>query len=272
MKEHVPQGGVAVEAAEGVTLAGTESGKVSLPVPEDGCRTAGAPGVEESHAQGADPYFVGGGEADQVFSGNPIRFALHAVFYCAGKVADKIVSLYSKTFKLDREYVADYNRSTGMAHAERGDWGKAIPMLEKALAMASDDLETRMCLARAYSALEQHEKACAHLTEVLKADPESIQALRVLGSLHSRRQDYEQATECLERAVNLAPDHAQSFYRLAAAYDNRKLYDAAIRSFKDAIRLDPRFAKAYQALGFTYESMGDRDAAVGCFKKALELD
>lgn len=263
-----------MEAAEGMTPAPAKFGKGHPPAPEDEPRAAGAPGIEESHAQGEDPYFVGGEDEEtvQIPTGNPIRFAMHAVFYCAGKVADKIVSLYSRTFRLDREYVADYNRSTGMAHANRDNWDKAIPMLERALKIVSGDLETRMCLARAYSALNQHERARAHLMEILKADPESIQALRVLGKLHSRQQDYEQATEYLARAVKLAPDHALSCYRLAAAYDNRKLYDDAIRSFKHAIRLDPRFAKAYQALGFTYESMGDRDAAVGCFKKALELD
>lgn len=233
---------------------------------------AGAPHEEGPQAQIADIYFVGEGEVDEGFSTNPVRFTLHAVFYCAGKVADKIVSLYSRTFRLDREYVADFNRSTGIAHAKRGDWEKAIPMLEKALTIAPDDQKTRMRLAEACNAADQHERACVHLKEVLNANPDSAQALRALGNHHSRQQDYERAIEYLERAVKLVPDHAQSFYRLGTAYDNRKLYDDAVRSFKDAIRLDPRFSKAYQALGFTYESMGNRTSAVECFKKALELE
>ncbi len=211
-------------------------------------------------------------EVDPGFSGNPMKFAVHAVLYYAGKAADKIVSLYSRAFRLDREYVADFSRSTGIAHVEGGRWEKAIPLLEKALAITPDDQETRMHLARACGAANRHERAYLHLEKALKASPNSARVLRALGDLCSRRQDYERAIQYLTKAVKLDPDHAQSFYRLGAAYDNRKLYDEAVDSFKEAIRMDPRFAKAYQALGFTYEGMGDRESAVECFKKALELE
>ncbi len=290
MKKRMPPEGTHVDLAAEAAEAETPDAPASLdgaasdspsestrreddpPVPEDRPFPAGAPREEGPRARGTEVYFVGEGEDDEGFSSNPVRFTLHAVFYCAGKVADKIVSLYTRTFRLDREYVADFNRSTGIAHANRGDWGKAIPMLEKALAIAPDDQKTRMRLAEACYAADQHERAHEHLKEILNVNPDSARALRALGIHHARKQDYEQAIKYLGRAVKLAPDHAQSFYRLGAAYDNKKLYEDAVRSFKDAIRLDPRFSKAYQALGFTYESMGDRTLAVECFKKALELE
>ncbi len=206
------------------------------------------------------------------FPGNPVKFAVLAVFYYAGKVADKLGSVYSRAFKLDREYVADFNKSTGLAHARRGDWEKAIPLLERALAMAPDDRETRMHLAEAFGAANRYRSAFLHFEKLLEASPNSARVLRALGILHSRRKNYDRAIEYLGRAVELDPDHAQSFYRLGAACDNKKLYDRAVESFKRAIRLDPRFARAYQALGFTFEGMGDREAAVDCFKKALELE
>jgi tetratricopeptide (TPR) repeat protein len=230
------------------------------------------PPAEDRAIAGAVDIRSGEPDVDPGVSGNPVKFAVRAVFYYAGKTADKIISLYSRAFRLDREYVADFSRSTGMAHAKRGRWEKAIPLLEKALAIAPDDQETRMHLARACGAANQYEKAHEHLGKALEANPNSGPALRALGILCSRRQDYERAIQYLKRAVELDPDHAQAFYRLGAAYDNRKLYDRAVESFKEAIRLDPRCAKPYQALGFTYESMGDRESAVECFKKALELE
>ncbi len=205
-------------------------------------------------------------------SGSPVKFAVFAVFYYAGKAADRIVSIYSKALELDREYVADFNRSTGVAHAKRGHWGEAVPLLEKALTITPDDLEARMLLAETYSAANQYEKAYPHLEKALQASPNSGPVLRALGVLCSRRQDFERAIEYLEKAVELDPDDARSFYRLGAACDNGKLYGKAVESFRNAIRLDPRFARAHQALGFTYESMGDRESAVECFKKALELE
>jgi len=200
------------------------------------------------------------------------RFAFRAGGYLAGRAADKLVSLYTSAFTLDRDYIADFNKSAALAHARHRRWDKAIPLLEKSLALAPDDLEVRVRLAEAYSAADQPEPARQQLEKILEMDPRSAVAVRALGVIHARRQDYDRAIECLEKAVRIDPDHAPTHYRLGMAYDNRKRYDQAVEAFKQAIRLDPRYAKAYQALGFTYESMGDRAAAVECFKKALELE
>jgi tetratricopeptide (TPR) repeat protein len=217
---------------------------------------------------------TGGDEADvdYGFPRNPVKFAMLAVFHCAGKAADKLISLYGRAFRLDREYVATFSKSTGITYASRGRWRQAIPLLEKALAMEPDDHEPRMHLAEAYAATNQCAKAHAHLKMALAANPKSARVAHALGVLCLRQQEHERAVEYLTMAVELDPDHAESLYRLGTAYDSRKLYDKAVESFKGAIRLDPRFAKAYQALGFTYESIDDRKSAVECFKKALELE
>jgi len=200
------------------------------------------------------------------------RFVVHAAFYCAGRAADRIISLYSGTFRLDRACVADFNRSTGITHAKCGRWKKAIPMLKKALAITPGDQEARMHLAEAYGAANQYEMACAHLEKILEASPNSARAVRALGILYLRRQDYDRAIEHLRKTVELDPDQASAHYRLGIVYDNKKLYAQAIEAFREALRLDPRFANAYQALGFTYETIGDRESAIECFKKALELE
>jgi tetratricopeptide (TPR) repeat protein len=202
----------------------------------------------------------------------PARFAVHAAFYYAGKTADKVVSVYNKVFKIDQEYLADFNKSTGTAYVRHGHWEKAIPLLEKALEANPDDLDTRMRLAEAFGGTNDYEKACEHLEMILEHDPDSTRVVRALGIAYSRRENYARAIEYLERAVKLDPNHAKAFYRLGAAYDNTKLYNQAVEAFKKAILVDPRFAKAYQAMGFAYESLDDRQSAVECFKKALELE
>ncbi len=230
------------------------------------------PGQDRMRPEGEDrpdePALIGRGFAATA----PLRFALHAAFYYAGRAADKIVAVYSKAFKLDREYVADFNKSTGVALAGHGHWDRAIPLLEKALGVTPDDQNLLLQLAKAYGATEQYERACQCLEDILETSPDSARALRALGFIYSRQQNHERAIEYLERALELDPDHAQARYRLGAAYDHRKRYDQAVESFKKAIALDPRLAKAYQAMGFTYESMGDRESAVECFKKALQLE
>lgn len=208
----------------------------------------------------------------QDLSNSPIKLGFHMLFYLAGRIADKIVSLYTRTFALEGEYLADLNKSTAMTHARDGHWEKAIPLLERALSINPRDQESRMHLVEAYGATDQHEKAHQHLAKIPKTSPNSARTMRALGALHVQRMSYARAIEYLQKALELEPGHVQSHYHLGQAYDNEKLYEQAVESFQQAIRLDPRFAKAYQALGFTYESMGDRASAVEYFKKALELE
>jgi len=204
--------------------------------------------------------------------GPSAKFAFRAACYIAGRAADRLVSVYTRAVSLDRDYIADFNKSAGLAHARHKRWDKAIPLLEKAVAAGPDDVETRMRLAEAYAAEQQYERAFQHLERVLEITPHSAAAVRAIGGICVRQQDYDRAIEYLEKAVGLDPDHAQTFYRLGTAYDNKKRYEQAVEAFKKAIRLDPRLAKAYQALGFAYETMGNRELAVECFKKALELE
>lgn len=210
--------------------------------------------------------------AGKAFSATRLRFAMHALFYFVGKASDMVVSLYCRVFRLENECLADFNKTTGIGYAKRGYWGKAIPLLEKALVITPGDLDVRMYLAEAYSGVNKYENACEHLEKILEKNPRSTRAVRTLGMIYSHKQDYDRAIEYLEKAGELDPDHAKTFYRLGAAYDNKKQYKQAVECFKKAIKLDPRFAKAYQALGFTYEGMGDRESAVEYFKKALELE
>jgi tetratricopeptide (TPR) repeat protein len=180
---------------------------------------------------------------------------VHALLYFVGKASDMVVSLYCRTFRLENECLADFNKTTGIDYARQGYWGKAIPLLEKALVITPGDLDVRMYLAEAYSGVNKYDNACEHLEKILEKNPKSTPAVRTLGMIYSRRQDYDRAIEYLQKAGGLDPDHAKTFYRLGAAYDHKKQYKQAVECFKKAIKLDPRFGKAYQALGFTYEGM-----------------
>ena len=204
--------------------------------------------------------------------GASVKFFFRAVCYLAGRAADRVVSAYSNATSLDRDCIADFNKSAGLAHARNKRWEKAIPLLEKTVATDPNDVETRLRLAEACGAAQRYERACQHLEKILEITPDLVPAVRALGAIYIRQQNYDRAIECLEKAVRLDPDNAQTCYRLGTAYDNKKQYEQAVEAFKNAIRLDPRFAKAYQSMGFAYETMGNRELAVECFKKALELE
>lgn len=201
-----------------------------------------------------------------------MRLAMHAPFFYAGMAAERMVALYNKAFRLDSGYRAEYYKSVGVSHAQKGRHEKAIGPLEMALAITPDDPEVLRHLGRACYACERLGEAKAHLTKALKTGGKSAGALFLMGMIYSREGDYDRAIVYFTKVAELEPEHAEAHYRLGVAFDNKKRYKAAITYFRKAIRLDPRNSKAHQALGFAYESTGDRESAVTCFKKALELD
>ena len=99
-----------------------------------------------------------------------VKFAIRAACFLAGRAADKLVSLYTRAFSLDRDYILNFNKSAGLAHVRHRQWNKAIPLLEQSLVMAPDDAEIRMRLAEGYAATSQHEKACQQLEKILEMD------------------------------------------------------------------------------------------------------
>jgi len=90
-----------------------------------------------------------------------------------------------------------------------GEKARAADHYAAALALDSDDDETRLKHALLLADLERVDEALAGLTEVLRRDPESAAALYQRGLLrYTEKGDLGGALEDLERALELDPDDA----------------------------------------------------------------
>ncbi len=161
-----------------------------------------------------------------------------------------------------------------------------------------------------HAALQHHRagrlpEAEAAYRELLRIDPENIDALHFLGVIAYQQRRHEQARQlisqalarnttnapahnnlgvvlmelgsleeaiaCFERAIALQQDYFDAHKNLAAAYLNSGRNSDAIAAFRNALALDPQVAEVHSQLGEALRAVGRFDEALASCETALAL-
>ena len=110
------------------------------------------------------------------------------------------------------------------------------------------------------------------LDEVLKEDPQVIDAWFMLGTLHLRHGKPELAVKYFTQTLSLKPDYDLAVINLAQAYRQLGDDDAALAGFERYLQLDPKDAFVRYQIGEIWLDRGDVGKAERLFREALELD
>ena len=126
----------------------------------------------------------------------------------------------------------------GLVALQRGDAGRAVSLIARAVALRPDVADYHSGLGEAYWALGQ----------------------------------LDRAVECGREAVRLRPDVADYLCNLGASLVDLGDVDAAVESFRDALRLRPDFPQAHNNLSNALRLRGDWAGALGHVREAARLD
>lgn len=118
----------------------------------------------------------------------------------------------------------------------------------------------------------QFPEVVALLEDILRTDPEVIDAWFMLGTQHMTHGQPEKAVQYFKKTLALKPDYDLAVHNLAQAY--RRMGDdaAALAGFEHYLTLDPNDAFVHYQMGEIWMDRGDTAKAEGLFRKALELD
>ncbi|WP_439632129.1 tetratricopeptide repeat protein [Gemmata sp.] len=125
----------------------------------------------------------------------------------------------------------------GVVAHQRGQFGRAVTLIKRAVALAPD-AGTYYC----------------NLAE----------ACRMSG-------DGKGSLEAARRAVSLVPHNPDAHNHLGLALQTLGQYDAAVAAFKEAIDLRPGFALAFNNLGGVYRELEKPDEALAAYSEAVRL-
>lgn len=104
------------------------------------------------------------------------------------------------------------------------------------------------------------------LKQVVKVDPDNIDAYHFLAEYYTDEGRYEEAITAYNKATQLEPDWSWPHICLAFTYKNLRRYNEAIQEWKQVISLEPNVAGFHLLLGNAYLQIGDEDLALEEYK------
>ena len=127
-----------------------------------------------------------------------------------------------------------------------------------------------------YDALAHHEagrlrEAEQAYIDLLREDPEDVNALQLYGTLCLGQRRDADAERLLTRAIALLPTRASFHSNLGSALRNQNRLAEAVVAYEAALTLDPEFAGGCLNLGLCLQDLGRYHEAVVHLKRAIEL-
>jgi Tfp pilus assembly protein PilF len=105
--------------------------------------------------------------------------------------------------------------------------------------------------------------------EVLKTEPDHIEACRGLARVYAGMGDYERAQETYQKALAKHPRDMNLWYEMGMMHGRRKDWPAGATCFRKALEIDPENQRCLKALGFTLARSGQFDQSVTYLTRAM---
>ena len=116
------------------------------------------------------------------------------------------------------------------------------------------------------------EEAIDTLEEIIRLDPNIVDAHVMLGNLFTKRNLHQQAVAAYQKAIDLNPDYDLPKINLAIAYKEWEKYQEAISILEEVVSKQPRNSRANFHLGDVYRRQGMYDDALRYYKQGIEYD
>jgi tetratricopeptide (TPR) repeat protein len=145
-----------------------------------------------------------------------------------------------------------------------GDYAGAIQSLERALALAPDEVQAQSLLGWAQMLAENYDEALGTFSKVLMREPANALARINVGYICLKKGIFGEAIEHLSRAIRLDNDRKATLYAnfyLGLVYQEREMYEDAETFFRKALALGPNLIEAYYELGRSLWFAGRKDDA-----------
>ena len=159
-----------------------------------------------------------------------------------------------------------------MLLADRGQHEQAIKPLEQLLRMDPDNVEARNNLGRVLLTQGKVVEAITQFRRVLGLQPDSVDAHVGLGVALSSRGELQEAVQHYRQALKIDPTSADAHANLGTEYRTQGNLDQAVEHWRRALSVKPDYSYAHFNLGTAYLALGQLEEAAGHLRRTLQLD
>jgi poly(3-hydroxybutyrate) depolymerase len=119
---------------------------------------------------------------------------------------------------------------------------------------------------------DDYDRVIADANEMLKFDPNNVDALVLRGSSLQRKGDVARARDDMNRAVRLGPKSVLANNALSTYYNLTGEYDRALAAATESLRLNPDGIYGHKNRAESLENKGDLQTALADFRYVLARD
>ena len=127
-------------------------------------------------------------------------------------------------------------------------------------------------LGAAYKQLGEIEKAKSCFKKVIQLNPNDVDGHNNLGLLLFELKEIQKAKSFFEKTIQLNPNYVEAHNNLGTIFNELKEFQKAKDCYERAIQLNPNYAMALYNLGIIFKQFGLSQKAVGYFEKAIEIN
>jgi len=198
---------------------------------------------------------------------------------------------YDSALKLKNDFPeALYNR--GLVYQQLGDdralhdFFRALRIFKTLSEKDPKNFRLKNYLGLAHFRLDHYDKAIDILSEIIKIDRKSSDALKSRGLVYLSCGKYKEAQRDFDEAIQFNEKDIETFYNLGFSHYSTKKYEEAIKNFEAVLKINPNDVYAFANKGIILHASGLKnkmsgndsiakenfEEAKGNFKKALQLD
>ena len=127
-------------------------------------------------------------------------------------------------------------------------------------------------LGAAYKQLGEIEKAKSCFEKVIQLNPNDVDGHNNLGLLLFELKEIQKAKSFFEKTIQLNPNYVEAHNNLGTIFKELKEFQKAKDCYERAIQLNPNYAMALYNLGIIFKQFGLSQKAIGYFEKAIEIN
>ncbi len=153
-----------------------------------------------------------------------------------------------------------------------GKFGPAVNMINEIIKEDPDIIDAYFTLGNLYFKERKFEKALEYFFEVLDKKPDDAFTVINIANSYIRMGDLEEAGKFILSLIeSIAPD-SQIYFVLGNIYNTQEKYDQAIHYYQKCMELNPYSASAYSALGGIYVIQDKIEEAEKNLQKAADFN
>jgi tetratricopeptide (TPR) repeat protein len=159
----------------------------------------------------------------------------------------------------------------GALMVQRGRHSEALPVLDRAIALAPASANIRSAHAAACIGLGKFEEALHGFSSAIRLKPESTDAWYNSGLACQKMSRHEEALNCFRKSLDIQPDQLRCLVQLGASQSTLDDPENALCSFDKALELDPLSLSALIGKAGALRQLLRFDEALACLDRALEF-